>query len=325
MNILVTGGTGFIGAALVRLLRRQGHRVRVFDNDSRGQAAKLLGAGVEIVRGDVRDEGEVRQACAGMELIYHLAYINGTRYFYEIPHHVLDVAVRGTLNIMDAAAGSGVRRLVYASSSEVYHLPEIIPTDERVKLQIPDPLNPRFSYGGGKLIGELLTLHYLRRKGVEGIIFRPHNVYGPAMGFEHVIPEFTGRMLELSRGLSHHVFTFPIQGSGTETRAFCHIDDAVRGIHLVGDKGNDGEIYHIGDDATETSVSELAMRIAGLLDLAVDIEAGPLAKGSTPRRLPNINKVRELGFEPQVAFDQGLAETVAWYREHYTRLRAQAS
>lgn len=322
MQVLVTGGTGFIGAALVKQLMGQGHAVRVFDNDSRGNAAKLLGAGVEIIRGDVRDAGMLRGACAGVELVYHLAYINGTRFFYEIPHQVLDVAVRGTLNVLDAAAAAGVRRVVYASSSEVYHLPDKIPTDETVRMQIPDPTNPRFSYGGGKLIGELLTLHYLRHKGVEGLIFRPHNVYGPAMGFEHVIPEFVERMLDLSSAGARRNLRFPIQGSGSETRAFCYVDDAARGIALVGEAGADGEIYHIGDDSAETSVAELAERVAAELGLQVEIEAGPLARGSTPRRMPNIDKARLLGYSPETSLADGLAATVAWYRAYYARAKA---
>jgi nucleoside-diphosphate-sugar epimerase len=326
MNILVTGGTGFIGAALVRELARRGHTVRVFDNDSRGRAGNIGGSGVEIVRGDVRDLAQVRRACGGMELVYHLAYINGTRYFYEIPDAVLEVAVRGTLNVFDAAAECGVRRVVYASSSEVYHLPEKIPTDESVKLQIPDATNPRFSYGGGKLIGELLTLHYLRRKGVEGVIFRPHNVYGPAMGFEHVVPEFVARMYQLSQGFAKRRITFPIQGSGKETRAFCYIDDAVSGILLVGERGGDGEIYHVGDDGAETAIDEIAARIAAELGLELDLEAGPLARGSTPRRMPSINKARLLGFTPRVGLAEGLRTTVRWYRDYYLQPpRAEAA
>ena len=324
MNTLVTGGTGFIGAALVRQLRDEGHYVRVLDDDSRGRALNLADTGVEVVHGDVRDSQLVRRACIDMDRVFHLAYINGTRFFYEIPEHVLDVAVRGTLNVMDAAVAARVKRFIFASSSEVYHLPEGIPTDERVKLQIPDPCNPRFSYGGGKLIGELLTLHYIRRKGTEGVVFRPHNVYGPAMGFEHVIPEFVQRMIELSDGLRISRIPFPIQGSGMETRAFCHIDDAVRGIRLVGDQGNDGEIYHVGNDATETSVAELARMIAAELGLELLMEAGPLAVGSTPRRLPCIDKMRAIGFEPSVSLSTGLPETVAWYRDYFLRGRNAA-
>jgi UDP-glucose 4-epimerase len=324
MKIMVTGGTGFIGAALVKKLRAQGHEVRVFDNDSRGRAAKLLGDEVEIVRGDVRNLEQVRKACSGVEVVYHLAYINGTRYFYEIPDQVLDVAVRGTLNVFDAASDAGVRRLVYASSSEVYYLPDTIPTDETVRMQIPDPTNPRFSYGGGKVIGELLTLHYLRRKGVEGLIFRPHNVYGPAMGFEHVIPEFVGRMIEISNGLNKKHIRFPIQGSGTETRSFCFVDDAVDGISLIGDKGKDGEIYHVGVDNGETSVRDLTRWVGKELGLSIEIEAGPLARGSTPRRLPSINKARELGYSPQVSLQDGIAKTVAWYKDYYLEIRAAA-
>ena len=324
MRILVTGGTGFIGAALVRRLREEGHQVRVFDNDSRGQAEKLLGTDVEVVAGDIRDAAAVARACAGVEVVYHLAYINGTRFFYEIPEQVLDVAVRGMLNAIDGAIAAGVRRFVYASSSEVYHLPERIPTDERVKLQIPDPTNPRFSYGGGKLIGELLTLHHLRRRGVEGLIFRPHNIYGPAMGFEHVIPELVGRMVEQSDGLADRRIHLPIQGSGLETRAFCYIADAVEGIRLMGERGADGEIYHIGDDREETSISNLVHMIAAELGLELTLAEGPLAVGSTPRRMPCIDKMRRLGWEPAVTLRQGIAQTVPWYRDYYLDRRRAA-
>lgn len=323
MRILVTGGTGFIGAALVQKLRQQGHQVRVFDNDSRGHAQKLLGTDVEVVAGDIRDAAAVHSACENMEVVYHLAYINGTRFFYEIPDQVLDVAVRGMLNVIDASIAAGVRRFVYASSSEVYHLPERIPTDERVKLQIPDPTNPRFSYGGGKLIGELLTLHQLRRRGVEGVIFRPHNIYGPAMGFEHVIPELVARMIEQSEGLTQRHVHLPIQGSGLETRAFCYIDDAVEGIQMMGERGGDGEIYHIGDDREETSISHLAQLIAEELGLELTLAEGPLAVGSTPRRMPCIDKARRLGWAPRVHLREGIARTVRWYRDfHMERRRA---
>ena len=108
------------------------------------------GAGVELVTGDIRDAAAVRQAAAGVDCVCHLAYINGTEYFYSEPELVLDVAIRGMLNVLDACRAQGVGDLVLASSSEVYEDPLVIPTDEHVPLSVPDVLNPRFSYGGAR-------------------------------------------------------------------------------------------------------------------------------------------------------------------------------
>ena len=140
-------------------------------------------------RGDRMTKLRLMAAIAGVDSVLHLAYVNGTEYFYEHPELILDIAVRGMLNVLDACRAEKVPELVLASSSEAYHQPPIVPTPEGVPLVVPDPLNPRYSYGGGKLISELMALNW-GRKGFERVmIFRPHNVYGPDMGWEHVIPD----------------------------------------------------------------------------------------------------------------------------------------
>src|SRR5262249_13029923 len=147
---------------------------------------------------------------------------NGTEFFYSRPDLVLDVAVRGMVNVLDACREHAIGDLVLASSSEVYQTPPAIPTDETVPLSIPDVLNPRYSYGGGKLACELLAINF-GRVGFERVaIVRPHNVYGPDMGREHVIPQFALRMASLCNETAGRL-RFPIQGSGLETRAFVYI------------------------------------------------------------------------------------------------------
>ena len=133
---LVTGGTGFIGSALVRRLLRDGHRVRVLDDNSRGSARRLrdVERDIEFVSADVRDPQAVIDAARGVDSILHLAYVNGTEFFYTKPALVLDVGVRGMLNVLDACRRHGIRELVLASSSEVYQTPPGIPTAEDVPL-----------------------------------------------------------------------------------------------------------------------------------------------------------------------------------------------
>ena len=320
---LVTGGAGFIGAGLVRALRAAGHRVRVLDDFSRGRSHRLEGLdGIETRTGDVRDAATLHAAAEGCATVWHLAWINGTRFFYEKPDAVLDVGIRGTLNAIDAALGADARRFVFASTSEVYNRPDRIPTPEGERLLIPDVQNPRFSYGGGKIAGELLTLHLAARRGLETVIFRPHNIYGPDMGFAHVIPEVVERIIEASDGLERDAIDLPIQGDGQETRAFCHIADAAEGIRLAGETGESGGIYHVGR-SEEVSIADLIHRIGRCLGVELTLKPGPLQPGGTPRRCPDVTRLEGLGYRSKVDLDAGLADAVGWYRDHFMARRAE--
>ncbi len=311
---LVTGGTGFIGSALVRRLLRDGNRVRVLDDNSRGSARRLRNVerDIEFVSADVRDPQAVIDAARGVDSILHLAYVNGTEFFYTKPALVLDVGVRGMLNVLDACRRHGVRELVLASSSEVYQTPPSIPTAEDAPLSVPDPLNPRYSYGGGKIICELLAINYGRQDFDRVLIFRPHNVYGPDMGWEHVLPQFALRLKRLAAEVPQGEIRFPIQGTGRETRSFIHIDDFSTALMLVLEKGQHLNIYHIGTE-DERSIAEAAHCVAGYFGRSIRIEPGAITAGSTPRRCPAIGKLRGLGFAPQRTFRDGVFDLVRWY------------
>jgi len=310
---LVTGGAGFLGRGLVRALLARGDSVRILDSHFRGHVSRLgeLASKVDFVEGDIRDAGTVLKACREIDAVCHLAFINGTEYFYSKPDLVLDVGVRGMLNVLDACIETGVRDLILASSSEVYQLAPVIPTDETVPLSIPDPLNPRYSYAGGKIISELLALNYGRKHFDRVTIFRPHNVYGPDMGTEHVVPQFILQMGSLARR-SAGTITFPIQGTGNETRAFIHADDFTDGLMRVIDSGAHLEIYHIGTDV-EVRIAEVARMVAQYFGREVVIVPGEPTPGGTPRRCPDITKLRKLGFEPRVPLAEGVTRTAAWY------------
>ncbi len=314
---MVTGGTGFIGNSLVRRLVRDGYGVRVMDNDLRGAEERLTDIlpKIELVKADVRDARVVEDACRGVDGVIHLAYLNGTEFFYKFPELVLDIGVKGMINVIDACIKNKVRELILASSSEVYQTPPMIPTDESAPLCIPDPLNPRYSYGGGKILSELMAINYGRKHFDRVLIFRPHNVYGPDMGWGHVMPQFIMRMKRIVGESRDKNIKFLVQGSGKETRAFIYIDDFIDGLMLVLEKGEHLNIYHIGT-MDEISIAKVAEEIGACFGRQVKIIPGALTEGSTPRRCPDIAKLRKLGFSPKISLGEGIGKTVSWYKEH---------
>jgi nucleoside-diphosphate-sugar epimerase len=313
-RILVTGGAGFIGSALVKALLRAGERVRVLDDNSRGSPRRLreVEGEVEFVTGDIRDAALVDVATRGIDEVHHLAFVNGTATFYSAPELVLDVGVKGIVNVIDACRRHGVGHLLLASSSEVYQSPPQVPTDECAPLTIPDPLNPRLSYGAGKIISEVMAINYGRKHFKRVLIFRPHNVYGPDMGFDHVIPEFAIRLKRAMAVQVNGTLPFQIQGSGRETRSFCHIDDLVSGVMLMRARGEHLGIYHIGT-AEEVAVGDLAGQIAAIAGREIALLPSAARAGSAPRRCPDISKLATLGYMPRVPLTKGLRPTVEWY------------
>ena len=315
---VVTGGGGFIGAHLVRRLVRDGWDVVVIDNMMRGDRSRLSDVtdGIELHTCDIRDCDAVTRACKGAEVVFHLAAINGTRNFYTHPELVLDVGLRGALSVVEACRSADVPDLVVASSAEVYQTPHTVPTDETVPLMLPDSLNPRFSYGGSKIVSELIAFNYGREHFRKVQVFRPHNVYGPDMGVKHVVPQFILRAFEAKENGDPR---FPIQSDGSETRAFAFVDDVIDGILLMYGRGGHREVYHIGNDR-EISIRELVAEVASATGTELRIVPGAAAEGGTPRRCPDISKMRALGFSPRTGLRQGLSRTADWYARHRARV-----
>lgn len=315
MTVLVTGGCGFIGHHLVKALLKNGESVNVFDNCSRGQNVvdhpncKYFWCNDKDRPPDIRNFSELYEACYGQVIdeIIHLAYINGTKEFYERPDEVLDVAVRGIVNVLEVCKLCSIRKLTLASSSEVCRAKLVLP-DETIPLVIPDPFNPRYSYSAGKIISEMMAIHNAPKLFDRLLIFRPFNVYGPGMAPGHVIPDFIEQMrLMKETGLAN---MFQILGSGKETRSFCHVNDLVDGVMLMRAKGKHMGIYNIGTPV-ETTIEELARK---MLDIAFGTEhigiwsRGELREGDAERRKPDITKMQQLGYEPKISLDEGLRE-----------------
>ena len=314
-KVLVTGGLGFLGSQVVRQCLEKGHTVRVLDNGFRGRQDRLgpHASQVEIFEGDVRDPMLARRACRGMDWVFHLAAVNGTRYFYEIPQEVLSVNVLGIITILQAAQAEGCSQFLFSSTSELYQMPEHIPTPETERIMIPDIRNPRFSYAGSKIIGELFCLNQSPSSLIKTVIVRYHNAYVPDMGQEHVIPEIFNKLRQASQDFKFSHCAIDIQGTGAETRAFNFVEDAASGTMTAMEKGEDREIYHIGTQE-ETSIRDLILLMGKILDLQIEIRPGPGREGSTPRRLPDITKLSRLGYKPQVLLEDGLRRTLEWYR-----------
>lgn len=318
-NAIVFGGAGFIGYYLSSRLARDEVRVTICDNLSRGKldielAALLQKKNVTFLELDLASPEQVAAVdFSSYDSVFHLAAVNGTKYFYEKPHEVLRVNLLSLLNVLDALGRSGYAgKLVWTSSSETYaggySLGAVpIPTPESVPLVVNDIYNPRFSYAASKIAGESLALNYSRTFGLDVTIIRPHNIYGPRMHQEHVIPEFCLRAVRRED-------PFTVYG-GAETRAFCYVDDFVDGIvAAAGYHGERSEIVNLGNDSEEIDIETLARRtiaVAGY-DAALDIK--PAAAGSVKRRCPDISKARRLlGFEPRVSLEEGLRMTYDWY------------
>ena len=304
-TFLVTGGTGFIGSNICKLLVKKNYNVKVFDNNFRGNVSKIkeIKNKLKFIKGDIRNKELLNKSLKNTDAVIHLAYVNGTKHFYSKPVLILDIAIKGMINVIEACIKNKVKELYLASSSEVYQTPIKIPTDETESLKIPDIFNPRYSYGGGKILTELMGVHYGKQYFKKLIIFRPHNVYGKNMGNEHVIPEFINRFKSL-RGKS-----FKIQGSGNETRSFIYIEDFVQAFDLILTKGKHLNIYNIGT-SEKIKIKDLAFKLAKIYKKKVLLKKTALAKGGTKIRLPDITKIKSLGFRKKFSLDKGLKKTL---------------
>ena len=304
-TFLVTGGTGFIGSNICNLLIKNNYKVKIFDNNFRGSIYKIknIKKKIKFIKGDIRNKKQLNKALKGTNAVIHLAYINGTKFFYSKPDLVLDVAIKGISNVIDGCIKNKIKELYLASSSEVYQTPNKIPTTESESLKVPDIFNPRYSYGGGKILTELMGIHYGKKYFKKLIIFRPHNVYGKNMGFEHVIPEFIKRFKNL-KGKK-----FKIQGTGNEIRSFIYIEDFINAFNLILKKGKHLNIYNIGT-SERIKIKDLAKKLSKILGKKMVIKKTPLRSGGTNKRVPNINKINKMGFKAKYSLNQGLKKII---------------
>jgi UDP-glucose 4-epimerase len=330
MNWLITGGCGFIGTALIRrLLQEGGHAVRVLDNLNTGTRADLARVaryeeqkhteihssprGVELVVGDIGDAQLALDVAQGCDIVVHLAANTGVAPSLDNPRADFCANVIGTFNYLEAARGHCIGRFVFASSGAASGEVEP-PVHEEV---VPRPASP---YGAGKLAGEAYGSAYKRAFGIDTVMLRFGNVYGPGSAHKSsVVAKF------IRAALAH--IPLEMHGDGSQTRDFIYIEDLIEAVMLAATApGIGGETFQIASGA-ETAISELAARLARALECA-DVSnvraicANTCAQG-VKRNFSDTTKARVLlGWQPKVTLDEGLKRTVLYFLDN---LRASTS
>lgn len=305
-TFLVTGGAGFIGSHLVERLANEGHKVICMDNYFRGSKKNLLKSrNIILKKGDVRKLSEWPKYKGKIDGIFHLAAINGTPNFYEIPEVVLDVNVKGTINALEYSIKNKIKYFAFASSSETYGIPKKFPTPENIPLVIQDVSNPRWSYGGSKIIGEVYCANFARKYGFRCSILRYNNIYGPRDEKGHVIPDLIKKMKSKKK--------FSVEGNGKETRSFCYIDDAIDATIMIKNKQKEKfNTFNIGTNI-ETKISDLVKLIIQISGKKREPFFKEKANAGTSRRLPDISKIRKMGFKPKTSLEEGLKTVYSLY------------
>jgi UDP-glucose 4-epimerase len=297
---LVTGGAGFIGSALVRLLGERGYETRVFDNLSTGSPANLEGTDAELVEGDVRDADALLQAAAGSEVVFHLAAGTGVVPSIEDPFADLDLNARGTLSALWAARKAGANRLVFSSSNAPLGAGAYPASENK-------PIAPLSPYGASKAAGEAYCSAFHGAYGFEAVAVRFSNAYGQRSAHKsNVIPLFIRRLLADQE--------LVVYGDGTQTRDFVFVTDLTHGLLRAAETdGVGGEVFQLAS-GVETSVNDLVARLAEISGREPHVRREPPRPGEILRNYSLIDKARErLGYSPAVRLEHGLRRTYEWF------------
>jgi nucleoside-diphosphate-sugar epimerase len=315
---VLLGGAGFIGLNIARhLLEKANYEVTIVDNFFRGKKDEALkevknNQNVTIVSSDLTNPTEFEQLDDEYDHVYMLASVVGVKYTEEMPDEIIRINTQLILNTLEWLKGVSCQKALFTSTSEAYAgsieaFDYAIPTPEEVPLCIEDIQHPRFTYAVTKMLGESGFINYARRHDFECTIVRYHNIYGPRMGFKHVIPEVAQRFYEGEE-------PFKIYGYN-QTRAFCYIDDAVEATVLAmeSEKANN-EIFHIGNMDDELKIETLIKFMGELNDYEGDYKLVSAPSGSVSRRCPDISKAKKLlGYVPKTDWKTGVKKTNDWY------------
>lgn len=304
MKYLVTGGGGFIGSHLSRRLATGRHEVVVLDNFSTGRRDNLSGAPVTVIEGDIRDFATVAEVMQGVDVVFHHAAVCSVQRSVEDPLTSHEVNVTGTLNVLEAARGAGVRRVVFASSSSVYG-----DAEQQMKLESlpPAPLSP---YAVTKLAGEFYCRLYSQLFGVETVVLRYFNVFGPRQEpdseYAAVIPKFLLAIMSQAQ--------LQIYGDGTQTRDFTYVDNIVQAnLAAAESSAANGQVMNIAC-GERWSLLDLVGRLEQILQCKVALAFREQRAGDVLHSQASIAAAQKLlAYVPAVDFDEGIRRTVAWF------------
>jgi len=305
---LVTGGAGFIGSHLVESLLADGHEVRVLDDLSTGMAANFthLLKQPELVTGSVVDAAAVNKAMIGVKTVYHLAAMASVAKSLEAPIDCHAICATGTLNVLEAARHHGVRRVVYAASSSAYG-----PASNPAGQNEETPLRPLSPYAAAKLAGEHYLEAFAQSYGLETVRLRFFNIFGPRQRadspYSGVIAIFTAMLT------AGHVPS--VHGDGLQVRDFTYVLNAVQALRKAATvPGVSGRVYNVGTGCGVT-VLDLVMALNQILGTSITPTHSPARIGDVRFSLARIDRIRaDLGYEPEVSFEEGLRRTIKWYQ-----------
>ena len=322
IKVLIFGGAGFIGSNIANFLAsKENYSITIADNFSRGKKDlyldKMLSEydNISIINGDFTQSAEFDKLEKDYDFFYMLASVVGVNNTLEKPHEIIRINTLLIINTLEWLKTSKVKKVLftstsecYAASTEFFNFP--IPTSEEVPLSILDISHPRYTYAVTKILGESGFLNYSKIFNFKCTIIRYHNVYGPRMGFKHVIPHLAERFFK-------NESPFLIYGS-EQTRSFCYIEDAVLGTVLaMENEETNGEIFHIGT-MEEITIKELVKTAGLFFNYNGPFIDAPTFPGSVDRRCPDISKaISKLGFSPKYTLQDGLNKTLEWYKTFY--------
>ena len=291
MRIGITGGSGFIGTHIANVLKSK-YEVAIFDR------LKPKIEDIEFIEGNIIDDS-IQKAFEDCDVVIHLAAAVGVKITEEDPILTLNTNILGTKNVLEACKSNNVKKIILASSSEVYGEPLKIPIEES------DPAIPITSYGISKIAAEEYVKAYAVSFGLKYTILRFFNVYGPGQSKDFVIPEFVNNASKNNPILIH--------GSGSQIRSFCHISDISNGVSLSIEKG-DNEIINIGNANEPITISELAKKIIGITNSKSSIQFVPFTDSNRRRqkeiinRIPSIKKAESmLSYKPKISLNDGIS------------------
>ena len=320
-KILITGAAGFVGFHLAkRLLEDSTNELTLVDNLVRGQCdgefeALLKDSRVRFEKMDLTQAGSFEKLGTGYDEVYHLAAIIGVANVRARPHDVVRINALTMISLLEwCMRQGGGRKLLFSSTSEAYAwtqlvMPLAVPTPENVPLALTDLSNPRSSYAGSKILGELAMHQYARIFGTPFVIVRFHNVYGPRMGFDHVIPQLFQRAQKADSSLDVY--------SADHRRAFCYVSDAVEMcIRSMRNPEAKAATLNVGNDREDVTIEELARQVVGWAGKSLKLVPVPAEHDPIKHRCPDISRAKQLlGYTPKVTLPEGLELTLRWYKQ----------
>lgn len=308
MKVLVTGGGGFLGRSVINYLEEKDIRARAFDLSWLFEH-KQMKENMEIYKGSILDINALSNAMKDCDSVIHLAAMLGVERTEKKRLDCLEININGTLNVLEACVKNNIKKIIFASSSEVYGEPIVTPINES------HPLNPKSTYAVTKLAGEEYVKAYSERYGLSYKILRFFNIYGPGQVAEFVIPRFVKSVVSNSSP--------EIYGDGKQVRAFCHVRDAAKGVWLALVKDTVcREVFNIGSDKEPINILDLAIKIIQIAGKKIEVKFVDWESSDRSqirdikKRLPDISKARELlGLEPEIKLNDGLKELINCFIE----------